>query len=377
MEAVHLPDPSIRVWNRPLGRADANRGSGLFTELTSSRRSRARASLVGLAIGDALGMPTQLLSRNAIAARYGILQGFEPAPPDNPISRGMAAGRVTDDTDQAVILGRLLVAGRGRLDPEAFARELLAWEERMIAAGSADLLGPSTRRALALVTAGTPTGETGRTGATNGAAMRVAPVGIAVSPEPLAGLVAAVVETAYVTHDTGIAIAGAAAVAAAVSAGIDGASPEEALKLAVAAAKLGAGHGHYFAGADVASRIEWALDLVRGRSCESALDLVDRLVGTGVATQEAVPAAFAICSLAPDDPWLACRLAASAGGDCDTIAAMAGAIMGACHGTEGFPRSAQESLRAVNPGLDLEALADDLLALRLSTSQSRPRLERA
>ena len=59
----------------------------------------------------------------------------------------------------------------------------------------------------------------------------------------------------------------------------------------------------------------------------------------------AVPAAFAICSLAPDDPWLACRLAASAGGDCDTIAAMAGAILGACHGT------AKESLRWRNSGM--------------------------
>jgi ADP-ribosylglycohydrolase len=68
-----------------------------------------RGALLGLAIGD--------------------------APPDNIISHGMAAGRVTDDTDQAVILGELIVEGRGHVDPEAFARRLLAWEQRMIAAG--------------------------------------------------------------------------------------------------------------------------------------------------------------------------------------------------------------------------------------------------
>jgi ADP-ribosylglycohydrolase len=77
-----------------------------------------------------------------------------------------------------------------------------------------------------------------------------------------------------------------------------------------------------------------------------------------------VPAAIAVCSLAPNDPWLVCRLAASLGGDCDTIAAIAGAIVGACHGAEGFPRAVVDKLHAANPALRLAALADDLLALR-------------
>jgi len=83
-----------------------------------------------------------------------------------------------------------------------------------------------------------------------------------------------------------------------------------------------------------------------------------------------VPAALAVCTLAPEDPWLACRLAASLGGDCDTIAAIAGAVMGACHGIEGFPENAIAQLRAANPGLVLERLADDLLELRDVTSPS-------
>ena len=60
------------------------------------------------------------------------------------------------------------------------ARRLLDWQERMEPAGSADLLGPSTLRALRLVADGAPVGTTGRWGDTNGAAMRVAPVGVAV-----------------------------------------------------------------------------------------------------------------------------------------------------------------------------------------------------
>ncbi len=49
----------------------------------------------------------------------------------------------------------------------------------MIRRGSRDLLGPSTKRALERLAAGEPGAETGRDGTTNGAAMRVTPVGIA------------------------------------------------------------------------------------------------------------------------------------------------------------------------------------------------------
>jgi ADP-ribosylglycohydrolase len=90
---------------------------------------------------------------------------------------------------------------------------------------------------------------------------------------------------------------------------------------------------------------------------------VDTLVGTSLATQESVPAAFAVLAAAPDDPWLACRMAASAGGDCDTIAAIAGAIGGACHGVAAFPERARATVSAVN-GLRLDEVAAGLLAVR-------------
>lgn len=324
----------------------------------------AEGALLGLAVGDALGMPTQYLPRELVSERYGILDTFHPGPDDNDISRGQPAGRVTDDTDQAVILGRLLVAGDGTLDPYRFAAELLAWQERMQASGSNDLLGPSTVKALAKVAEGVSPDRTGRWGDTNGAAMRVTPVGIAVPGAPLAALVDAVEDASRVTHNTGIAIAGASAVAAAVSSGIDGAPLADSLKAGVAAAELGGQRGHYMAGADVATRITWAIDLVAGRDIDAALDLVYRLVGVGVATQEAVPAAFAIASLVPDDAWQACRVAASLGGDCDTIAAMTGAIVGAHTGPAGVPEQIRAELAAANPELDLAALAGELMDLR-------------
>jgi ADP-ribosylglycohydrolase len=335
---------------------------------------RARGALYGLAIGDALGMPTQMLSRQEIIERWGgMLTGFEPAPHDHPIAAGQPAGAVTDDTEQAVLLGRLLVGGGGTVDARKLASALAGWEADTAARGSLDLLGPSTRRALAAVQAGTPPDEAGSSGDTNGAAMRIAPVGIAVSVmgadgrigagESLAALVDRVVEASRVTHNTGLALAGAAAVAAAVSAGIAGASVSEATETAVAAARLAARRGHWVAGADVAARIEWATGLVAARPAPAAAEMIYRLVGTSLATQESVPAAFAVLSAAPDDSWRACRLAASLGGDCDTIAAMAGAISGACHGLAAFPGEAVAVIHA--HGLGLSALADRLLALRL------------
>jgi ADP-ribosylglycohydrolase len=343
---------------------------------SGQERDRARGALYGLAIGDALGMPTQLLSRRQITQRWGpLLSGFEPAPPGHPIAAGMPAGAVTDDTEQAVLLARLLVSGP--VDPRELAAALVAWEHDMAERGSLDLLGPSTRRAVAAVLAGTPPEEAGVFGDTNGAAMRITPVGIKVAPDNPRALVDAVQEASLVTHNTSVALAGAAAVAAAVSAGVAGTRFEGACsgaprtggssvaavtKVAVSAASMGAERGRWVAGADVAARIRWATGLVAGLPAEEAAEAIYSLVGTSLATQESVPAAFAVLSAVPDDPWQACLLAASLGGDCDTIAAMAGAIGGAVHGLAAFPAHAVEVIDA--QGLALADLADSLLELR-------------
>ena len=309
-------------------------------------------------------MPTEMLSRPQIVARWGsLLTGFEPSSPGHPIAAGLPAGAVTDDTEQAVLLGRLLVAGRGTVDPRELAEALVSWERDMAARGSLGLLGPSTKRAVAAILAGAPPEQAGARGATNGAAMRIAPVGIAVPVSlGLSTLVDRVVAASYVTHNTGVALAGAAAVAAAVSAGLDGAGIGEATAFAVDAAGIASGHGHWVAGADVGARIEWATSLVAGRERAEAAELIYTLVGTSLATQESVPAAFAVAAAVPDDPWQACLLAASLGGDCDTIAAMVGAVSGACHGVGAFP---SEALTVIDAhGLGLTELADDLAALR-------------
>jgi ADP-ribosylglycohydrolase len=335
-------------------------------------RSRAAGALYGLAVGDALGMPTQSLPRAQIIARYGpLLRAFEPGPPGHPLAAGLAAGSVTDDTEQAVLLAQLIVDGYGQVDAAELARRLLAWEQTMRARGSADLLGPSTRRAISALLAGADIDQAGSSGSTNGAAMRITPVGIATPGGDVGVLVDRVVDASRVTHNTGVALAGAAAVAAAVSAGIDGAAVADVIAPAVAAAELAARRGHWVAAADVASRISWATGLVAGLDTSAVIEAVYALVGTSLATQESVPAAFAVLAASGDDPWLACRIAASLGGDCDTIAAMVGAIGGACHGAAAFPASARDTVSRIN-NLQLDSLADDLLAVRAVTVPGHP-----
>ncbi|MEV6410557.1 ADP-ribosylglycohydrolase family protein [Kribbella sp. NPDC051718] len=375
--------------NDPTAFGGGERDGGAAPQASgSAAASRAAGALYGLAIGDALGMPTQSLPRGLIVERYGeVIGGFRAAPDDQPLAAGMGAGAVTDDTEQAVLLGRLVVESGGKVDGRELAQRLLVWEDGMRARGSLDLLGPSTKRAIDELLQGKDIDETGRYGTTNGAAMRITPVGIATPSDDLDLLIERVIAASAATHNTGLALSAAAAVAAAVSAGIDGATIPEAITHAIAAATRASTSGHWVAGADVATRIKWATSLVAGiepppaAGTEPAASLIDTapgntpprpgavsallydLVGTSLASQESVPAAFAVLAAYPDDPWLAVRLAASVGGDTDTIAAIAGAIAGACHGLNGFPTDARTTVANVN-NLDLDTLATQLLKVR-------------
>ena len=135
-------------------------------------RERALGALTGLALGDALGMPTQSMSPAQIRRYYGRITGLRDAVAEQPVAPSVPAGTVTDDTEQALILAGLLVDGGGRIDPHQHADALLRWEDDMRARGSLDLLGPSTKLALERVRAGADPHCTGREGTTNGAAMR-------------------------------------------------------------------------------------------------------------------------------------------------------------------------------------------------------------
>ncbi|MFS1291459.1 ADP-ribosylglycohydrolase family protein [Pseudomonas piscis] len=327
---------------------------------------RALGAFYGLALGDALGMPTQSLSREQILQRFGTIHTLEDAGPDQPIAANMPRGSITDDTEQAILVGQLLVRGHGRIAPQELAQSLIDWEAAMQARGSQDLLGPSTKHAIEMILAGHSVEEAGRYGTTNGAAMRITPVGIASDVAAPEAFIRAVVQACQVTHNTSLGIASAAAVAAVVSAGINGAPLGDALALGRQIANQAEVQGHWVAGASMAARLQWAATLgVAGDKAGFAQTLYE-LVGTSVASQESVVASFALAGQVAQgrlEPFEALCMAASLGGDTDTIAAILGAMLGACQGLQCWPGELIALLRQVN-GLDLQPLVEQLLALR-------------
>ena len=335
------------------------------------RFSRAYGALAGLALGDALGMPTQAMSPAQIRAVYGRITGLVDGDASQPYAPGMPAGSVTDDTEQALLVASLLVRGRGSssgrvaLDAGEFAHALLAWEDSMIERGSLDLLGPSTKAALERVRAGEDPLSVGGAGTTNGAAMRVTPIGIAISTEDPQAFADAVWSSCQVTHATRQGFQSAALVAAAVSMGID--TPRSAasdmtalLWKAVSYVDSLPERGAWTPDPDVVAATRRAMQLVANPASSSLECLVEQ-VGTSVASAQAIPMAFAL--LARDPSPQALLDAANLGGDTDTIGAIAGAILGAVLGFEVFVGRGLAQVESVS-GLHLTEAATALLSLR-------------
>lgn len=326
---------------------------------------RAMAAMIGVAIGDALGMPSQTLTRAEIMASYGRITGFVAPYPDHPVSHGLRAGEITDDMEQTLLLAQRLIADRGGVDARAWAQALLDWEADVKARGSQDLLGPSSKLALEALMSGVPASESGRTGTTNGAAMRIVPVGIATPPD-LAHILARVEAACQVTHATGEAIAAAAAVAMIVSQGLTGASFEASIPRALQAATAANSRGAACGERDMAGRIALALDIAsHGTEAELALR-----IGTSVDSRCSVATAFGVVRLAAGDPWQAALIAANIGDDTDTIGAIATGMAGACAGLDQFPGNRVEQVKATNT-LDLEPVVAGLLSLRAATPVER------
>ena len=335
-----------------------------------SQLDRALGCLLGGALGDAMGMPTQGLSADAIASRYGKVETFTAPFDGHPVSHGLPAGSITDDTEQTLLLAETILASPDTFDGHAWARKLSEWENDMRRRGRHDLLGPSTKRALIAIAKGEPPEQAGRFGDTNGAAMRIAPVGIAHSFLQVDAFVAKV-------HDD-----------------LQGDPQYLGRRGRRSRRRRGCERGDRWSelgwrqGGCIASgarRKRKGPSDRRGGYCRA-----DRLgggagsrprqdgghqrpspnvIGTSVATRESVPAAFAVVEIAGGNAWEAAVISANLGGDTDTIGAIAAGMAGALCGVSALPANRLEGLN----GLDrahVERLAQGLLAVRNSAERA-------
>ncbi len=318
--------------------------------------------LYGQALGDAWGMPALLTPEATWEYFGGWIEDFKPAPESHPVHAGLPAGRVTDDTEQAFALAQAILT-EGRMTAEGAARALIAWYER-IGGDRSPYVGPSTRRAIQALRRGEDLYQVGRFGDTNGAAMRVSPVGL-IHPGDPKGAIADAYLSCIPTHHTNVAVSGAAAVAAAIAVAMrSGTTLEEIVNAAKDAAIVGLKMGHQWMGASIARRIDLALEIVRavGDKRQRLQSLYD-VVGAGLAITEAVPAAFGVLALAEGDIHRTAVYGAALSGDADTVTAIACAIAGAWRGIEAFDPVWLEQLRNVNPELDFEGTAEGLYRL--------------
>jgi ADP-ribosylglycohydrolase len=240
--------------------------------------------------------------------------------------------------------------------------------------------GPTTRVALVRLKAGEDPATVGRgsvhngTGTTNGAAMKIAPAGW-MNPGSIEGAVASAVAVALPTHNTQIAIAGAAAIAAGCAEAVrEAATVDTVVQACIRGAELGEQEGlrtgREAPGPSVPQRIRFAVDIAESApTLEAAVERIGALVGSGLAAAEAVPAAVGLFRAADGDVRATATACANVGDDTDTVGCMATALAGSLRGRAGIPQDWYELITTVNE-LELDQLAKRLAAAASLTATS-------
>jgi O-acetyl-ADP-ribose deacetylase len=289
-------------------------------EARGRRADRCRGTLVGLAIGDALNLPAESLPRWLVRLRY----------PSGPRMRGglvrlaRRAGDVSDDTQLTISVARSIDRA-GRYDHDRFLDELGQWSYMRIGAGRA------TARAAIAARRGRARPVTSEG---NGAAMRVAPLAIAIAdPEPLA---AAVTRNAGATHDSDAAVRGARFVACLIREALaaDAGAFAERGALAGAVERAAASSG-FEPGLEA--------DLLRGADAD--LDRALARAATSGHVAASIPTAVLILARHRLEVAAAMNAVFRIGGDTDSIGAIAGAILGAQLGLSGLPADWARAVR--------------------------------
>lgn len=290
---------------------------------THDLKDQFRGCILGTAIGDALGMPTEGMRIDEIRKSYGYVDEFHPSP-----SGDLKEGEWTDDTEQMIILSESII-DRIYLDPVDFSNKLVEWSERAFQIRT----GPTTRQALYNLLRGVPWDKAGVDSATCGAGMRSAPIGL-VYHFNLDLVERYAVISASITHKNDSAIAGAVATSVAVACILLDYSDEELLS------EVNTRVEKYDNLLSEKIRYSWE---IRGESIEHAVEKL----GNSIMTWDVVPMAF-YSYFSSNNFHSAVSKGANAGGDTDSISAIAGAMAGARYGAKGIPEKFTKGLKDIN-----------------------------
>ena len=303
------------------------------------------ATLVGCAIGDALGNPFEMWSADKI----------KTASWDGQFKAGGTfwkgqAGQYTDDTLMSIALATCLVQDE-QFNPENVAKEYLAWYE----SGNTRGIGTTTAQAMVNLQDGASFAESGLklqydglpTGG-NGSAMRAAPIGL-VYRHDLVKLIEIAIKDAAITHNSNEPKVGSAAVALGVALLANRVSDPRSVITDVSSACTDS---------LIKTKLEQTAFFLEN---DSLPDDALQEIGVSGYVPETVGAAF-YCLGATQSFQDAVIMAIRAGGDTDTTAAVVGALAGTWYGLEGIP---EEYKSQVENFQLLQDLTDELLLVEV------------
>jgi ADP-ribosyl-[dinitrogen reductase] hydrolase len=273
--------------------------------------TRARGALLGLVIGNQLGVPTEHLTAGAIRAAFpNGVRDLQPPPAGSPYD---------DDAAMCLLLAQSL-AERGEFDATDVAER---WVEWLRSDGRG--VGVTTEQALRLIELGAEPFEAGRVArsggaaAGNGAVMRCIPVALRYH-DNVEKLIRVSTQQAAITHADERCTWGAAAVN-------------------LAARELLHGNPHFVE--EVLHRLDGVaprvlVESIRRVPWEEERDLPLAVPGQFGYVVHCVEIAF-WCALHRPSLEAALVFLVEAGGDTDTNAAVAGALLGARDGETAIP----------------------------------------
>ena len=303
---------------------------------TTSRKDRFLGCLLGQAIGDALGMSVEGWTPEQIREKFGWLDHYIGRSASDG-EEDMRPGEITGDTEMSLCLVEGLISANGFVDPEAVGIRLV----KMLDGPVRHRLGPTTLSAILRMdeTGDYQHGANGSWPAGNGAAARIVPLGLlhsvgSFNPEVFSR---EVMRAGLITHNDPESLNGALAIAYAVRLLATEQIPPEMLAAEVAA---------FIDEDSVARNIRLAGQLIQaGGARESDLAHL-RQIGTSSYVAESVAAAIYCFACHSEEFADAVLTAVNAGYDCDTVAAMTGALSGVHLGARRLPGALVDGLEA-------------------------------
>jgi len=292
----------------------------------SDHGSRNLGAVLGAAIGDAMGHPTEFLDRGGITSTFGPdgVRGFTLFWEEG----GRRFAPYTDDTQMAEAVLRTLLRERDRgLDLDVtmarLAEAFVAW--MYVPQGGHRAPGDACLAGCRALDEGVPWREAGALDAGGcGSVMRAWPFGL-IFPWNCGRAESWAVAHSALTHRAPIALAACAALAVGVARAVRGEDVRS-----ISRHMLDAAGRHDRKTAGMMGRAQ--ADALGGAPPEETLDRL-----RGWAAHEAISAALYLFLRHPDDPAAAILEGANAPGDSDSLASLVGALTGARCGLEALP----------------------------------------